>query len=101
MYNCSCCIKCTMSLKACPLPTPGVTMPEGSVVISQEDIDNHNREGGAWVIIHGKVYDVQSLSTQVRTCRMVALTLVGGHCVHLGIGDSMSVHVILYTVGDC
>jgi len=82
-----------MDLKACPLPTPGVTMPEGSIVISQEDIDNHNREGGAWVIIHGKVYDVQSLSTQVRTCRMVALTSVGG--------DSMSVHVTLYSVGSC
>lgn len=65
-------------------PSPGVTMPEGSVVISQEDIDNHNREGGAWVIIHGKVYDVQSLSTQVHTCRMVALTSVGGHYVHWG-----------------
>ena len=53
-------------------------MPEGSVVISQEDIDNHNKEGGAWVIIHGKVYDVQSLSTQVRTRRTVAQTSVGG-----------------------
>ena len=84
-----------MSLKACPLPTPGVTMPEGSVVISQEDIDNHHREGGAWVIIHGKVYDVQSLSTQVRTCRMVALTLVGGHCVPF-----VSVCVLAQNVGS-
>ena len=54
-------------------------MPEGSVVISQEDIDNHNKEGVAWVIIHGKDYDVQSLSTQVRTRRTVTQTSVRGN----------------------
>ena len=34
-------------------------------VLSQEDIDNHNKERGCWVIIHGRVYDVGSLSVQV------------------------------------
>ena len=30
--------------------------------ISQEDIDTHNKEGGAWAVIHGKVYDLLSFT---------------------------------------
>ena len=31
-------------------------------LITPEDIENHNKEGGAWAIVHGKVYDVKALS---------------------------------------
>ncbi len=31
---------------------------EGLAVIRQADLENHNRDGGHWVIVRGKVYDV-------------------------------------------
>lgn len=36
--------------------------------ISKEDIERHNSEGqgGAWAVIAGKVYDVESLAMQVQ-----------------------------------
>ena len=45
----------------------GVSRDKGSVVITKEDLDRHNKGGGngAWIIIHGKVYDVESLAMQV------------------------------------
>ncbi len=27
--------------------------------IRKADLENHNKDGGLWVIIHGRVYDVQ------------------------------------------
>ena len=42
----------------------GVTSSQCDVV-SQEDIDNHNKEGGMWIIINSRVYDVQPLAFQV------------------------------------
>ena len=45
----------------------GLSRDKGSVVITKEDLDRHNKGGGngAWIIIHGKVYDVESLAMQV------------------------------------
>ncbi len=44
----------------------GLSVPEsGSTVVSQEDIENHNKEGGCWIIIHGRVYDVKQLAKEV------------------------------------
>ena len=39
-------------------------MPE-SVTISKEDMENHNKEGGVWLVIDNKVYDAQPLISQV------------------------------------
>ncbi|XP_074649618.1 E3 ubiquitin-protein ligase HERC2-like [Tubulanus polymorphus] len=33
-------------------------------VIRKADLENHNKDGGLWVVIHGKVYDVQDFKSQ-------------------------------------
>lgn len=33
-------------------------------IIRQADLENHNKDGGLWVVIHGKVYDVQEFKAQ-------------------------------------
>lgn len=49
-----------------PFVFTGVTSPRClKGVVSQEDIDNHNKEGGLWIVINDRVYDVQSLASQV------------------------------------
>ena len=54
------------SLSPSPSLPPAMSLPDaGGIILSQEDIDNHNKEDGSWAIIHGKVYDVQSLALQV------------------------------------
>ena len=35
------------------------------IVIHKDDLENHNREGGLWVVIHGKVFDLQEFKDQV------------------------------------
>ena len=53
-------------LSLSPFFPPAMSLPDaGGIILSQEDIDNHNKEDGSWAIIHGKVYDVQSLALQV------------------------------------
>lgn len=38
-------------------------------IIRKADLENHNKDGGMWVVIHGKVYDVHEFKTQVnRAC---------------------------------
>ena len=32
-------------------------------IIRKADLENHNKDGGLWVVIHGKVYDVQDFKT--------------------------------------
>ena len=32
--------------------------------IRKADLENHNKDGGLWIVIHGKVYDVQEFKTQ-------------------------------------
>jgi cytochrome b involved in lipid metabolism len=34
-------------------------------VIQEADLENHNKEGGLWVVIHGKVFDLQEFKDQV------------------------------------
>ena len=38
-------------------PTDDVTM------IRKADLENHNKDGGLWVIIHGGVYDVNEFKS--------------------------------------
>lgn len=33
--------------------------------ITSADMEAHVKEGGAWVVIHGEVYDVQSMAARV------------------------------------
>lgn len=37
-----------------------VQLSEDSPIIYKADLENHNKDGGLWTVIHGKVYDVQS-----------------------------------------
>ena len=32
-------------------------------IIRKADLENHNCDGGLWVVIHGKVYDVHDFKT--------------------------------------
>ena len=33
-------------------------------IIRKADLENHNKDGGLWIVIHGKVYDVHSFKSQ-------------------------------------
>ena len=33
-------------------------------MIRKADLENHNKDGGLWVVIHGRVYDVQDFKSQ-------------------------------------
>ncbi|XP_012936715.1 E3 ubiquitin-protein ligase HERC2 [Aplysia californica] len=37
---------------------------EDSQMIRKADLENHNKDGGLWVVIHGKVYDLQDFRDQ-------------------------------------
>ncbi|XP_068720941.1 E3 ubiquitin-protein ligase HERC2-like [Montipora capricornis] len=46
-------------------PTPARRRADGDVTfIRPEDLENHNKDGGLWVVIHGKVYDLQDFKDQ-------------------------------------
>jgi E3 ubiquitin-protein ligase HERC2 len=36
-------------------------------LIRKEDLENHNKEGGLWIVIHGCVYNAQEFKANVRT----------------------------------
>ena len=47
-------------------PTPARRRADGDITfIRPEDLENHNKDGGLWVVIHGKVYDLQDFKDQV------------------------------------
>ncbi|CAB3375688.1 Hypothetical predicted protein [Cloeon dipterum] len=56
------------------LAWPGIIVPPNSpaskkksedlMLIRKADIENHNRDGGLWIIINNKVYDVQDFTSQ-------------------------------------
>lgn len=35
-------------------------------MIRKADLENHNKDGGSWVVIHGKVYNVQAFKAQAQ-----------------------------------
>lgn len=37
-----------------------VQSSEDCPIIYKADLENHNKDGGLWTVIHGKVYDVQN-----------------------------------------
>lgn len=46
-------------------------------VIRKADLENHNKDGGLWIIIHGKVYDVHDFKSQAQ-CGWERLTEYAG-----------------------
>lgn len=65
----------------------GLVVPEsGSNVISQEDIENHNKEGGCWIIIDGMVYDVKQFAKGVREWWWESLGIDRGNEIEMGVG---------------
>ena len=37
------------------------------ILISKADLENHNKDGGFWTVIDGKVYDIKDFQTQSLT----------------------------------
>ena len=58
---------------------PGVRVPPSMArkLITPEDIENHNKEGGAWGVVQGKVYDLQALANKAPCGREVLLAYAG------------------------
>ena len=47
---------------------------DGEVLfIRPEDLENHNKDGGLWVVIHGKVYDLHEFKEQVKSYVKIVL----------------------------
>ena len=56
----------------------GVNAPtKAGKLITPEDIENHNKEGGVWAIIQGKVYDFQALVEKAPCGKEKLFTHVG------------------------
>ena len=36
-----------------------IKQTEEMPVIRKPDLENHNKDGGLWIVVNGKVYDVQ------------------------------------------
>ena len=54
-----------MCVYVCSIGSSGCS--NGSLVITQEELDQHNQQGEdeAWMVMHGKVYNVGALSKEV------------------------------------
>ena len=39
-------------------PSASSSMEDDMLQIRKSDLENHNKDGGSWVVIHGKVYDL-------------------------------------------
>ena len=66
------CVLCTLTFD------PGIRMPSTvKKLITPEDIENHNKEGGAWGIVHGKVYDLRELANEAPCEREKLLAYAG------------------------
>lgn len=46
-------------------------------LIRKADLENHNKDGGLWIVIHNKVYDVQDFKTQTQCGKDVLLDYSG------------------------
>lgn len=44
--------------------SPTQLTQEDSMIIRECDLYNHNHDGGLWIVINGKVYDVQDFKSQ-------------------------------------
>lgn len=64
------------------LSWPGIIAPQhGSKITSQDepsvirwaDLENHNRDGGLWIVVNNKVYDVQDLRCEGNSTNMMEM----------------------------
>ncbi|KAL3879973.1 hypothetical protein ACJMK2_032247, partial [Sinanodonta woodiana] len=46
-------------------------------IIRKADLENHNKDGGLWIVIHGKVYDVQDFKSQAPCGRDLLMEYAG------------------------
>ena len=46
-------------------------------MIRKVDLENHNKDGGLWVVIHGKVYDIQDFKSQAPCGREILMEYAG------------------------
>lgn len=56
--------------------SPALT-PEDLMVVRECDLYNHNHDGGLWIVINGKVYDVQDFKSQ-KSCNSDMLECYAG-----------------------
>ena len=47
-------------------------------IIRKADLENHNKDGGLWIVIHGKVYDVHDFKSQAPCGREILMEYAGG-----------------------
>lgn len=55
-------------------PSPASRQAGEVTLIKPHELENHNREGGLWVVIHGKVYDLADFKDQV--CKLLQSVVV-------------------------
>lgn len=46
-------------------------------MIRKVDLENHNKDGGLWVVIHGKVYDIHDFKSQALCGREILMEYAG------------------------
>ena len=46
-------------------------------LIRKADLENHNKDGGLWVVVHGRVFDVQDFKAQAPCGRHVLVEFAG------------------------
>ena len=49
--------------------------------IRKSDLENHNKDGGLWIVIHGKVYDIQEFKSSAK-CGKIILEEHAGNYDH-------------------
>ena len=59
LVNCACALSSAMSVEK-----HSQKCSEDVAQIRKADLQNHNKDGGLWIIIHGKVYDIQDFKSQ-------------------------------------
>jgi len=54
-------------------------------LIRKADLENHNKDGGLWVVIHNKVYDIQDFKAQAPCGNDLLLEYAGEYTCYHGI----------------
>ena len=72
-------------------PTPARRRADGDITfIRPEDLENHNKDGGLWVVIHGKVYDLQDFKDQVSKTTLHCICI----CMHAPFDNAVTKHIL-------
>lgn len=64
------CICCCFLVVALPMSDNASAMSagDGLRLIHPEDLENHNKDGGAWVVQQGRVYNIDEFQQEVCVC---------------------------------